>query len=96
MIAGGSKVRWSDVPSFVVLDWFGEGLMFVFGNRGNVNIRTAVQKLVIGSHTFPQIGLQIDDRFLKPQRLVVVGSGPLPAIASLRACFQYVEEYCEL
>ena len=42
-------------------------------NRAGIS--TAFQKPIIACDTFPKIGLQIEDIFLKPQRLGVIDGG---------------------
>ena len=69
------EVGGGDIPTGLIRHGFGEGFMLPVSDRGHIDIGTAVQKAVVAPDTCPQIGLQIESRFLKPQRFGVVDGG---------------------
>jgi len=70
-----SKVGSGDGVTCGMGDWLGETLMFPIGERGHIDIGTAVEKAVVTTDTGPQAGLQINHRLIEPQRLRVIDGG---------------------
>ena len=67
-----SEVGGADTTSCRVGHGLGEDVRFLVGEGGDVHIGAAVQKTVVAFDTLPQIGLEIEDRLLQPQRFGVV------------------------
>ena len=69
------EVRGADAMSCRVGHRLGEDVAFLLGDGGDVHIGAAVQKTVVAFDTLPQIGLEIEDRLLQPQRFGIVDGG---------------------
>lgn len=69
------EVRSGDILAEMICNWLIEGLAFPFRDGGNIHIGAAVEESVIASDTGPEIGLQVNSRFVEPQRLGVVDGG---------------------
>jgi len=70
-----SEVGGADATSCRVGHGLGEDVAFLLGEGRNIYIGAAVQKTVVTFDTLPQIGLEIEDRLLQPQRFGVVDGG---------------------
>ena len=70
-----SEVGGADATSRRVGNRVGEDVAFLVGDGGDVHIGAAVQKTVVTFDTLPQIGLEIEDRLLQPQRFGVIDGG---------------------
>jgi len=74
-LAALSEVGSADAMSCRVRHGLGEDVRFQVGEGGDVHIGAAVQKTVVAFDTLPQIGLEIEDRLLQPQRFGVIDGG---------------------
>lgn len=72
-----SEVWGGDSVTCGMEDRLSEMLMFSIGERGYIDISTAVEKAVVASDTGPQIAMQIENRLIKPQRFGVIDGGPV-------------------
>ena len=70
-----SEVGGADATSCRVRHGLGEDVAFLLGDGRDVHIGAAVQKTVVTFDTLPQIGLEIEDRLLQPQRFGVIDGG---------------------
>jgi hypothetical protein len=70
-----SEVGGADATSCRVRHGLGEDVVFLLGDGRDIHIGAAVQKTVVAFDTLPQIGLEIEDRLLQPQRFGVVDGG---------------------
>ena len=70
-----SEVWSADATSSRVGHGLGEEVAFLVGDGRDIHIGAAVQKTVVAFDTLPQIGLEIEDRLLQPQRFGVVDGG---------------------
>ena len=70
-----SEVGGADATSCRVGHGLGEDVAFLLGEGRDIYIGAAVKKAVVAFDTLPQIGLEIEDRLLQPQRFGVVDGG---------------------